>query len=392
MAVDMAPRGNLQLVRLLGIRVGANYSWLLVLFLVIFFFQDNFRAATVTESTTTVYVAAVAAAFLFFASIIVHEMGHALVARREGIEVAGIDLFLFGGLMHMRSEPETAGAEFRVAAAGPAATVLVIALGIAAGVALEGWHGLVDAATFAPGSGFSLGIELIASLVLANLVVLAFNLVPAYPLDGGRIARALVWAVTGDRHRATRAAAGIGRAFAWLLIGAGLWLISRGDTFNGIYTAVLGWLLGTQARGAVAQTAFTQRLEGVTVADIMDPDPVAIPADAPALRAYEDFFLRYHGYEWFAVTEADGGYVGRAFRAPTMEAAEGPNASRPIREMTGADADGRVRDDAPLEALLRSEPLRRLGALMAVDDQGRLRGVVTTDQVARALRTHLVTS
>src|SRR4051794_7094984 len=186
----MGRRGNLQLARLFGIRVGADYSWLLVLFLVIFFFQDNFRS-TVQESTTRIYLAAVLAAFLFFASIILHEMGHALAARREGIEVEGIDLFLFGGLMHMRSEPLTAGAEFRVAAAGPLGTLLVIGIGVAAGVALEGWPALFDAATFAPGASFSLGIELIASLVLANVVVLVFNLIPAYPLDGGRIARAL---------------------------------------------------------------------------------------------------------------------------------------------------------------------------------------------------------
>lgn len=381
-------RGSLQLARLFGIRVGADYSWLLVLFLVIFFFQDNFRS-TVAEDTTTIYLAAVAAAFLFFGSIIVHEMGHALAARREGIAVEGIDLFLFGGLMHMRSEPRTAGAEFRVAAAGPLATLIVIVVGVAAGVALEGWDGLLDAATFATGTTFSIGIELVASLVLANVVVLAFNLIPAYPLDGGRIARALVWKLTGDRNRATRAAAGVGRAFSWLLICAGLYWLAQGDTFNGIYTMILGYLLGTQARGAAAQTVFTERLEGVTVADIMDPDPVAIPADVPALTAYEDFFLRYHGYEWFVVTERDGGYVGRAHRRPIMEAAEGANAQRPVREMTGADEDGRVRDDTSLEALLTSEPLRRLGALTAVDEHGRLRGIVTAEQVARALRTRL---
>jgi len=381
-------RGSLHLANVFGIRVGADYSWLLVLFLVIFFFQDNFKS-TVREDTTTIYIGAVGAAFLFFGSIIIHEMGHALAARREGIEVAGIDLFLFGGLMHMRSEPQTAGAEFRVAAAGPAATVLVIAAGVAAGVALEGWNDLSDAVTFRAGTTFSLGVELIASLVLANVVVLVFNLIPAYPLDGGRIARAAVWALTGDRHRATRAAAAVGRAFSWLLIVGGLYWLTQGDTFNGIYTMILGYLLGTQARGAAVQTAFTERLEGVTVADIMDPHPVSIPADATALTAYENFFLRYHGYEWFAVIEHDGGYVGRAFRAPVMEAAEGPNAALPVRDVTGSDADGRVRDDMSLEALLTSEPLRRLGALMAVDDQGRLRGVVTAEQVARALRTRL---
>ncbi len=389
--VEMFGRGgNLQLARLFGIRVGADYSWLLVLFLVIYFFQDQFHDVPGT-SDGAAYLAAVAAAFFFFGSIVVHEMGHALAARREGIEVAGIDLFLFGGLMHMREEPRSAGAEFRVAAAGPAATVVVIAVGIGAGLLVGGGGAFADAATFQLTPETTIALELIASIVVMNVLVLVFNLVPAYPLDGGRIARAAVWAVTGDRHRATRAAAAVGRGFAWLLMGLGLLLLVRGQTFNGIYLAVLGYLLGNQARGAALATSFTQRLEGVTVADIMDAEPVAIPADMPVLHAYEDYFLRYHGFEWFAVVDADGAYVGRAHRAPTMEAAEGPNATRPIRELTGADPEGRVRDDVPLEALLTSEPLRRLGALMAVDADGRLQGVVTAEQVARALRSRLAT-
>jgi Zn-dependent protease len=384
----MPRRASLQLARLFGVRVGADYSWLLVLFLVIFFFQEQFRA-TVDASSTTIYLVSVAAAFLFFGSIVFHELGHALAARREGIEVAGIDLFLFGGLMRMRTEPETPGAEFRVGAAGPAATALVIVAGIVAGVALEGWSGLVDAATFSGSATYSVGIELVASIVAMNVFVLAFNLVPAYPLDGARIVRSVIWRVTGDRARGTRAVATVGRAFAWLLVLGGIALAARGQTFNGVYLAILGWLLGSQARGAAVQTAVTQRLEGVTVADIMDPEPVTIPADVTTLRAYEEYFLRYYGHDWFAVTTPDGGYLGRAYRVPITEAADGPNAGRPVSELTGADPEGRVRDDVSLEVLLTSEPLRRLGALMAVDADGRLRGVVTAEAVARALRARL---
>jgi Zn-dependent protease len=381
----MPRRGNLQLARLFGVRIGADYSWLLVLFLVLFFLQDQFKSV-IDGSDGTAYLAAVAGAFLFFGSIVFHELGHAVAARREGIEVSGIDLFFFGGLMHMRSEPQTPGAEFRVAAAGPAATVLLIIAGVAVAVAAGGTESFGDAATLQTGADVSAGEVLLSIVVTLNVFVLAFNLVPAYPLDGGRIARAIVWRITGDRHRATRAAAMVGRAFSWILIALGIYIAATGDSFSGIWLAILGWMLGSNARGAVVQTAVNERLEGVTVADIMDPDPVAIPADVPALRAYEDYFLRYHGYDWFAVTDTDGAYVGRAHRMPVMEAAEGPNASRPMREVTGEDRDGRVRDDAPLEALLTSEPLRRLGALMAVDEAGRLRGVVTQEQVARILR------
>jgi Zn-dependent protease len=383
----MGSRGSIQLARVFGIRVGADYSWFLILFLAIFFAREQFAQLT-TATDTQVYVAAVVEAFLFFGSIIAHEMGHALAARREGIAVAGIDLFLFGGLMHMRSEPDTPGAEFRVAAAGPAVTLLVIVVATGAGIALGGASEYADTIALKGAGDLPLVTTMVSSVALINAVVLIFNLIPAYPLDGGRIARAAVWKATGDRHRATRAAAMVGRAFGSLLVIGGLLLLFNGAAFDGIYLAILGWILGSQARNVAVQSAVTERLEGVTVADLMDPDPVTIPADLSTLRAYEDFFLRY-GYDWFAVVEVGDAYVGRAERDQVRIAAEGAGAERPVREAVGAAYDS-VRDDETLEVLLRSEPLRRFGALMAVDAEGRLRGVVTAEQVARALRTRLV--
>ena len=376
----------MQLARVFGIRVGADYSWFLILFLAIFFAREQLAEQT-GASESTVYVAAVVEAFLFFASIIAHEIGHALAARREGIAVAGIDLFLFGGLMHMRSEPATPGAEFRVAVAGPLATLLVIILAGGAGLAIAGVDEFADALTLSGGGDLSLAAAIISALAFINVVVLVFNLIPAYPLDGGRIARAAVWKVTGDRHRSTRAAAAVGRAFAGLLVIGGLLLLFNGATFDGIYLAFLGWLLGSQARNVAVQSAFNERLEGVTVADLMDPDPVTIPADVSALRAYEDFFLRYQGSEWFAVVEVGDGYVGRAFLEPVRQVANA-DPDRPVRELV-MDEELAVRDDATLEGLLQSEPLRASGALIAVDAEGRLRGVVTAEDVARALRTRL---
>lgn len=382
----MGGRGSVQLARLAGIRIGADYSWFLILFLAIFFAREQLAALT-DASDTAVFVGAVGTAALFFASIIAHELGHALAARREGIAVVGIDLFLFGGLMHMRSEPETPGGEFRVAAAGPAVTALVIVLATAVGIGLGGAESFRDTLILENRGDLPLGTTMVSSVALINLLVLVFNLIPAYPLDGGRIARAVVWKVTGDRHRATRAAALVGRGFGSLLILVGVLLLANGQTFDGVYTAFLGWILASQARNVALQTAFTERLEGVTVADLMDPDPVTIPADTPVLRAYEDYFLRYQGYDWFAVVEADGAYAGRAEREPVRLASDGDAV---VRDVLGAVDDEAVRDDEPLEELLRSEPLRREGALMAVDAEGRLRGVVTSEQVARALRNRLV--
>lgn len=366
----------MQLARVFGIRIGADYSWFLILFLAIFFAREQFALLT-DASESAVFVAAVAEAFLFFGSIIAHEMGHALAARREGIEVAGIDLFLFGGLMHMKSEPVTPGAEFRVAAAGPVVTLLIVLATGGAAFALGGAEAIV-----LQGDALPLGATVVSFVAGINLLVLIFNLLPAYPLDGGRIARAAVWKATGDRHRATRAAAVVGRGFGMVLILAGVLLIANGQAFDGIYTAFLGWILGSQARNVAVQSAFTERLEGVTVADLMDRDPVAIPADTATVRAYEDYFLRY-GYDWFPVVDDDGGYVGRVERA--QASAEGTG---PVRGLAGTAAA--VGEGASLEDLLRSEPLRAHGAVAVVDAHGRLRGVVTTEHVARALRTKLV--
>jgi Zn-dependent protease len=384
----MGRSGSVQLARIFGIRIGAYYSWFLILFLAIFFAREQLAELT-GAGETEVYVAAVVEAFLFFASVIAHEIGHALAARREGIGVVGIDLFLFGGLMHMRSEPATPGAEFRVAAAGPAMTLLVIVVATGAGVLVSGPDEFMDAVTLSGAGELELLPVMISTVALINVVVLAFNLLPAYPLDGGRIARAAVWRLTGDRHRGTRAAAAVGQGFGTLLVVLGVLLAVNGATFNGIYLAFLGWLLASQARSTALQSAVTQRLEGVTLADLMDADPVTIPADVGALSAYEDFFLRY-GYEWFPVVEVGDAYAGRAYLEPVRQVADA-DPQQPVRGLVVAD-DPRAREDLTLEALLASPDLRTSDALAVLDGEGRLRGIVTAEVVARALRSRLAPS
>ena len=379
----MLTGSSFQLGRILGIRIGVNASWFLILFLAIFWLSQEFTDDLGDE--TAGYLAALAAAIGFFGSILLHELGHALAARRSGIEVTGIDLFFFGGVMKMSRDTDTPGREFFVAVAGPLVTLALVGLGTLAGVVMMGSEAFVDTARLAgatPGAA-----ELVVSfLTTINLVLLVFNLVPAFPLDGGRIARAAIWKLTGDRGRATRVSGYLGQGFALLLGAYGLWTFSTGDSFGGIWAMVLAWLLWQSARAAVLQSAVTARLDGVTVADIMDAEPVTVPAELPAAQAYEEFFLRYQGWEWFAVVEADGRYAGVAHRE-AVEAAARERRDVPVRAL--ASASGEIRDDAPLEALLGSEPLRRLGALIAVDANGRLRGVVTVEQVSRALQARL---
>jgi Zn-dependent protease len=385
---------SLPLVRLFGIRVGVNYSWFLILFVVIFVLWDSL-SQTLDASDTTVYAVAVIAAASFFASIVAHELGHALAARREGIKVDGIDLFLFGGVMKMSRDTDSPGAEFRVAAAGPLVTLVLMLAAAGVAILLAGGDSFWDAARLSASADASPTEVVVSLLVSMNLLLLVFNLVPAFPLDGGRIARAIAWKVTGDRHRATRFAARIGIGFGWFLMASGLALLlfADGYAFDGVWFAALGWLLASAARGTLAQSRFTEQLKGITVADVMDAEPVTIPAALSAAQAYDEYFLRYQGWEWFAVVEADGRFAGVAHRAAVEHAALREGGSVPVREIAAAGAaEGQVPADTPLEALLASEPLRRLGALIAVDAEGRLRGVVTFEQVTRALRATLAPS
>ena len=370
--------------RIFGIRIGVNASWFLILFLFIFWLSRSFT--DILGDETVGYAAALGAAVLFFGSIVLHELGHALAARRSGIEVSGIDLFFFGGVMKMSRDTDTPGKEFFVAIAGPLVTLGIVIVGAGAGIALAGSQEFFDAASLDGAAPSDVALLLVSFLVTMNAVLLVFNLVPAFPLDGGRVARAAAWKLTGDRGKATRLAAYVGQGFAVLLVGFGLYLSMVGELFDGLWLAVLGYLLFQSARAAVVQTAVTSRLEGVTVADIMDAEPVTVPARLPAAQAYEEFFLRYQGWPWFAVIEEDGRFAGLVHRE-AVETATHENRDVTVREL--ATASGEVRADAPLEALLGSEPLRNLGALMAVDAEGRLRGVVTLEQVSRALQARL---
>jgi Zn-dependent protease len=378
--------GSIQLVRIFGIRIGVTTSWFLVLFFFIFILSGSFRDV-LDSSDTTAYATAVASVLLFFASLLAHELGHALVARRQGIEVLGIDLWFFGGVAKMSRDSDTPGREFAVAIAGPLVSLGVVVLCAAIGFAAVGPDKFFDAAFLDEGADVTPALLLLSWLAMINAFVLVFNLLPAFPLDGGRLVRAIAWKLTGDRLKATRASAVLGQVFAYILIGLGLYALLLTDAvLTGLWLAVLGWFLLQAARGAVAQTAFSERLGGVTVADIMDSEPVSIPAGISATRALDEYFLRYR-WPWFPVVDESGRFVGIVHQERVQGAERLGDGERPVGELMDADdGEWRVGADASLESLLGSEPLRRIGALFAVDRDGRLRGVVTIEQVRRALQ------
>ncbi|HEX2105375.1 MAG TPA: site-2 protease family protein [Solirubrobacteraceae bacterium] len=376
--------GSIQLARLFGIRIGASPSWFLVLFLMIYWLSGYFGDALDGYSNTTAYATAVAGAVLFFVSLVLHELGHALVARRNGIRVTSIDLWFFGGLARLTREPASPGQEFRIAGAGPAVTfVLAIACWVA-GVLAAGSEAFGDMVTLGRDTPTP-ALALLSWLVWINTVVLLFNLVPAFPLDGGRIVKALAWRLTGDPNRGTRFAARLGQGFAYLLMGGGVYLLLRDDPVSGLWFLLLGWFLAQAARGAVVTSRFSERLEGVTVADVMDTQPVTVPGELSVLDAHDEYFLRYR-WPWFPVVDRMGRFVG-ILRQESVEGAVSDGRALTVGDVLdpSADADSSVGRDTPIEQLLDSQALRHFGALMVVDGEQRLCGVVTLEQVRRAL-------
>jgi Zn-dependent protease len=385
----MFARGRLTLMHIRGIRIAVDYSWFLVLFLIIWWLSDAYRQQLGGgQSDYEPYVLAVASALLFFASILLHELGHAAVANRRGIPITEITLWMFGGVARMTKDSDTPGTEFKIAAAGPVVTLLIVIASAAVGIAISSPAEFWDAITVEAGAGTSGVLAMLGWLASINALLLVFNLIPAFPLDGGRIARAVVWRLTGDRNRATRFAATLGRGFSYVLIGLGLLLVlALGDIVAGAWLALVGFMLGQSARGFALQSEFSSRIEGIRVADVMDAEPVAIPEETSVERALDEYFLRYR-WPWFPVVDAGDRFRGLIVREVADGVPELSRASQTVRDVFELDATGtlRVRDDAPLESLLGNDALRRLGGLAAVDADGRLRGVITADQVGRALR------
>ena len=376
---------SIKLFDAFGIRIGVDLGWFLILFLMIFLLSAPFRAV-LHSSDGIAYVTTVVSVLLLFGSLIVHELGHALVARRQGIEVKQIDLFLFGGMTQMSRDAATPGEDFKVAIAGPLATFGVILLCLAIDVPIVGIHRLWHAVTLASDITITPVLLSLSWLLLMNVLLLAFNLIPAFPLDGGRVARSIVWRVTADKRRGTQVAAQMGQGFALLLAGAGVWWTTSSANFGGLWLLALAYLLWQSARGAIVQSAFTERIEGVRVADIMDTHPVAIPSDTPVAQALDEYFLRYRS-PWFPVVDDTQHLLGIVRQERTQASIDGGESWLTIGSVLepGGGPSWLVREDRPISELLASETLSRLGALIAVDAEGVLRGVVTVEQVRRAL-------
>lgn len=263
-------KNGIPIGKILGIDVRLHTSWFFIMILVTWTLTSLYFPATYPAWSMPMSIGAgLLTSFLYFSSVLVHEMCHSLVAVREGIEIKSITLFFLGGVSEMTGEPKTARDEFRMAAAGPFSSLVLGGIFLGISFALRGSSAL--AAQFITGVSFYLGY--------INVFLGVFNLIPGFPLDGGRIFRSIIWGWTKDLQRATKIASGIGRTFGYLFIFGGMFLIFSGDVFNGVWLAFIGWFLNGAAMGSYSQMRIQDILKGHTASEIMTQDCTAVPPD-----------------------------------------------------------------------------------------------------------------
>jgi len=278
-----------QVFRAFGIPIYVDVSWFIVALLISWSLADNvFPASLPGRSSTAYWALGIGATLGLFVSILLHELAHALVARRFAVPIRGITLFIFGGVAEMEEEPPSAKAEFLVAIAGPIASVAV-------GVACFGL-----AAVVSDGLEVSTALSFIAGL---NLLLVVFNMIPAFPLDGGRVLRSILWHFRKDLRWATRVTSSIGSAFGVVLIGLGLYrAIFGGDFIGGLWSFMIGMFLRNAAQMSYRQLLMRRGLEGEPVARFMITDPVTVPRSIPISDLVENYVYKHH-FKMFPVVE-----------------------------------------------------------------------------------------
>jgi Zn-dependent protease/CBS domain-containing protein len=275
-SVDMP--GSLRLGRIAGIDIYINVSWLIILVFLTWslatgWFPQLYRG----WSTTTYWVVGFISALLLFVSVLLHELAHSIVARARGLPVKNITLFIFGGVSNLEQEPASPGVEFQMAVVGPVVSLLIGGLSLLLFVALKGSSPQLAA--------------ILGYLGVTNILLGIFNLIPGFPLDGGRVLRSIIWKVTGSLRKATRVAAAVGQVIAYLFIFWGIWQFFAGNILDGIWIGFIGWFLLSAAQSANSQVMLEAMFKGVTVSEVMNAHPATVPANILLQKLVDDYFL-----------------------------------------------------------------------------------------------------
>ena len=366
-----------RLFRLLGIPIYLDITWLIILVLLTGSlyaqFSHELSGLTYAEYIGLALVTAVA----FFACIVLHELGHAVVARATGLPIRGITLFIFGGVAVLSVEPKSAGGEFLMAITGPAVSAVLggLFLLLYAVGANAGWP--------------EPPLVVFKYLGSINLILLAFNMIPAFPLDGGRVLRSILWAITGKVRKATYWASLLGRGFAYLFIAFGVFEIFfvSGGLLSGIWLAVIGLFLNNAAKASYQQVLLKQALGGEPVRRFMNPQPIVVPAEADLRDFVENYVYRYHR-KAFPVG-AEGRLDGYVSTQALSDIPRGEWETRTVGDVMERDLKPlSVRPDADALKALSKMQRTGLSRLLVVED-GRLVGIVSLKDLLRFLQLKL---
>jgi Zn-dependent protease/CBS domain-containing protein len=283
--------GSLRIGKIFGIEIYIHFSWLIILVLLTWSLAVGlFPALYHGGSAITYGLLGFIAAILLFASVLLHELAHSIVARARGLSVKNITLFFFGGVSNIEKEPGSPGAEFQMAVVGPLTSFLI---GVLAFLLL-----------FLLGQYSSPLAAILWYLGFANILLGVFNLIPGFPLDGGRILRSIIWKIDGNLRRATRIVTIIGEIIAYLFILVGIWLFFVGYLIDGLCIGIIGWFLLISAQAANSEAMLQSVFRGVTVGEVMNTSPTTVPANISLQKLVDEYFLPL-GLRSALVTQGD---------------------------------------------------------------------------------------
>jgi Zn-dependent protease/CBS domain-containing protein len=368
-------QSNIKLGRIHGIEIGLHYSWFIIAALIVFSLGEHFHQVNPNWGTSQIWITALFTAVLFFVSLLLHELAHSLVAQARGLKVKAITLFALGGVSQIESDATDAKTEFWVAIAGPIASLL-IGFGCLANASGLGWRRPAE-----PQTGIT---SVLVWLGYINVGLAVFNMIPGFPLDGGRVLRAIVWAITKNAERSTRIAARVGQVVAFLFIVDGIWQFFSGAGFGGLWIAFIGWFLMDAAKASYGQAEITAVFQGMRVSSVMSRNCVTVNRGM-SLQEFVNSYLLTTGQRCYSV-EDQGRLVGLitprdvgAIPRELWDTTTVREAMRPLEDLHIITPDTQVTDALKLMA---GNDVNQL----PVVTNGTLQGVVSRSQLMQLLQ------
>jgi len=368
-------RGSWRVGRISGIEIGIHYTWLLALVVFTWLLGQSYFPATYPGwQTYSYWIAGFLSTFILFISVLIHELAHSLVARARGLPVSSITLFILGGVSNLAAEPEKPGLEFIMAIAGPASSLVL------AGIFWGIWYLM--------GSQMAFAKAIFGYMALANALLAGFNLLPGFPLDGGRVLRSILWKTTGDLLKATNIATMVGRFFAWLFMALGVFLVfgfnvfGLGGFLNGLWLVFVGWFLNSAADSSRQEATLREHLTGVLVGQVMEKDVSSVRPETNIADLVQTAFIQKNK-RTIPVTDGDN-LVGVVTISDIKELPQEKWPVTPVLQIMHREPIHTVKPEDDLNAAMKLMAQYDLNQIPVLS-QGKLVGVLTRADVINYL-------